>query len=116
MRKNIEKEEILFDEFYRFFLRKTMDQLNEKIECYREYTSDRVIERFRQYAKMCLQGIAVRTLIVEMHICKEKGLLGNGNAEEQYKVFCKAIVGKAEFITYMKKKYPVLFECIIMVS
>lgn len=59
MRKNIEKEEILFDEFYRFFLRKTMDQLNEKIECYREYTSDRVIERFRQYAKMCLQGIAI---------------------------------------------------------
>ena len=112
MRKTIEKEEILFDEFYRSFLRKTMDQLNEKIESYREYTSDRVIERFRQYAKMCLQGIAVRTLIVEMHICKEKGLLGNGNAEEQYKVFCKAIVGKAEFITYMKKKYPVLFECI----
>lgn len=56
MRKNIEKEEILFDEFYRFFLRKTMDQLNEKIECYREYTSDRVIERFRQYAKMSFTG------------------------------------------------------------
>ena len=62
MRKNIEKEEILFDEFYRFFLRKTMDQLNEKIECYREYTSDRVIERFRQYAKM-YSGSVVKTKI-----------------------------------------------------
>lgn len=112
MDKSIEKKEMLFEKFYYSFVEDTLSWLDVKLEGCRNCISNQMTKSIKWYVMKCLQKISIRALIVEMHICKEKGMLGDGNVEEQYRVFCDQMVGNVEFMKYMKTKYPVMFECI----
>ena len=74
--------------------------------------SENIYADFTQYLAEQLQEICMRTLIVEMHICKSVGKLKGDNNREEYDYYCNEIVGKMVNIKKTFEKYPVLRRCV----
>lgn len=70
-----------------------------------------IYEVFADELVVCLQKIALRTLIAEMNGYKQKGMLRGGNSNERYQDFCKRC-GSEEFFYYIVDTYLVLIRCI----
>lgn len=105
-------ESIFFSEFYFPFCLYAIEELKQRTIRSRQHVADKVYEQFGKQVAMHLQTICIRTLIVEMHTYKEKGLLIQGTPEEEYYFFCEVCVKKRKFLTDMMEKYPAFIWCI----
>ena len=109
------KEGVYFQPFYNRFVSFAVNILNNKVD-------NLPVELTGSYANAILEkigSVSLRTLIQELHICRESGLL-HGNVQEQYKEYCDKYLSDSEYIEEIFDIYPVLrrlvFEAILLVS
>lgn len=105
-------EELYFPEFYSSLVEKAIIDLKEEIGAKREFVTDSFYEKVQHQLEQQLQTICLRTLIVEMHIYKEKGLLRGKTSKEEYNYFCKGMIEKEDFVQQIFVKYPELKRCV----
>lgn len=95
---SIINQKVFFEPFYAFFVQIGVNKLRAVIDDFEECFDRAVYDDFLCYLAEQLQGICMRTLIVEMHNKKEKGLLRGECEKKEYEYFCTEIVGKIEKI------------------
>lgn len=107
-----ETEELYFPEFYSSVVEKAIINLKEEIGDKRDLVADSFYETIQHQLEQQLQTICLRTLIVEMHVYKENGLLRGKTSQEEYSYFCKEVIEKEDFIQKIFGKYPELQRCV----
>ena len=107
------KEKIVFSEFYFKILLYYTDGLNLRINNLKQYFDENIYKDFSIHLAGQLQNICTRTLIVQMHFYKQKGLLQGENSSDEYEFYCTQYLGKAEFYRELFDAYPVLYRCIV---
>lgn len=107
-----ETEELYFPEFYSSVVEKAIINLKEEIGDKRELVADSFYETIQHQLEQQLQTICLRTLIVEMHVYKENGLLRGKTSQEEYSYFCKEVIEKEDFVQKIFGKYPELQRCV----
>ena len=103
---------VFFKPFYNVLVDYGVKELKSILTDMREIFTENIYADFAQYLAEQLQEICMRTLIVEMHICKSAGKLKGENNREEYDYYCNKIVGKMVNIKKMFGKYPVLRQCV----
>lgn len=103
---------VYFKPFYNVLADCGVRKLKSSLTDMRETYSENIYADFTQYLAEQLQEICMRTLIVEMHICKSAGKLKGENNREEYEYYCNKIVGEMVNIKKMFEKYPVLHQCV----
>lgn len=103
---------VYFKPFYNVLADCGVRKLKSRLTDMRETYSENIYADFTQYLAEQLQEICMRTLIVEMHICKSVGKLKGDNNREEYDYYCNEIVGKMVNIKKTFEKYPVLRRCV----
>lgn len=103
---------VYFKPFYNVLADCGVRKLKSSLTDMRETYSENIYADFTQYLAEQLQEICMRTLIVEMHICKSVGKLKGDNNREEYDYYCNEIVGKMVNIKKTFEKYPVLRRCV----
>lgn len=103
---------VYFKPFYNVLADCGVRKLKSSLTDMRETYSENIYADFTQYLAEQLQEICMRTLIVEMHICKSAGKLKGENNREEYEYYCNKIVGETVNIKKMFEKYPVLHQCV----
>ncbi len=102
----------VFSEFYEKILCNAVTKLESLLVGDVGKYAPGVLEDFKNHLEKQLEAICLRTLIVEMHRCKDAGELKGKDREEEYTYFCTNIVGTDEFREALKSRYPVLERCI----
>ena len=85
---------VYFKPFYNVLADCGVRKLKSSLTDMRETYSENIYADFTQYLAEQLQEICMRTLIVEMHICKSAGKLKGENNREEYEYYCNKIVGE----------------------
>ena len=85
---------VFFKPFYNVLVDYGVKELKSILTDMREIFTENIYADFAQYLAEQLQEICMRTLIVEMHICKSAGKLKGENNREEYDYYCNKIVGK----------------------
>ena len=99
---------LYFQDFYQPLITIGLNLLKNKLETKKEYITVSVYSSFERYLAKDLQDICIRTLISEMHLYKNNGLLLGNNSDEEYNYFCKSVINNSKFLDYLWNKYPVL--------
>lgn len=105
-------KKIFFKSFYNVLVDYGVKKLKDTLRGKRDVLSENVYTDFAQYLAEQLQGICMRTLIVEMNIFKADGKLQGENTKEEYKYFCTNVLGRRLNIKELFEKYPVLWRCV----
>lgn len=111
IRRNIGETKLFFAEFYQSFLITGIEEFKRRLNTMKEKITPNVYRDFADELAVRLQNIALRTLIAEMHGCKQKGMLKGVDEKEQYEDFCKQC-GSKELFYHIVDTYPVLIRCI----
>lgn len=109
--REIKGKKIFFAEFYQSFVIRGIEELERKMEECKDYVSKDILKDFADELLVRLQNIALRTLIAEMHGCKQRGELCGSDSREEYLDFCR-ISGTKEFLSRVSETYPVLLRCL----
>lgn len=109
--REIKGKKIFFAEFYQSFVIRGIEELEKKMEEWKDYVSKDILKDFADELLVRLQNIALRTLIAEMHGCKQRGELCGSDSREEYLDFCR-ISGTKEFLSRVSETYPVLLRCL----
>lgn len=108
----ISEDEIYFLQFYLNILDSSVTCLRERLKEKEQYFSNGIYKDFVLHLARQLQEICIRTLVVEIHVYKDRGKLKGSNTKEEYDYFCENIVGSREFMQKLFEQYPVLERCI----
>lgn len=111
IRRSIGETKLFFAEFYQSFLITGIEEFKRRLNTMKEKITPNVYRDFADELAVRLQNIALRTLIAEMHGCKQKGMLKGVDEKEQYEDFCKQC-GSKELFYHIVDTYPVLIRCI----
>lgn len=107
-----ETEELYFPEFYSSVVEKAIIDLKEEMRDQRLLVTESFYETIQHQLEQQLQTICLRTLIVEMHVYKENGLLRGKTLQKEYSYFCKEVIEKEDFVQKIFGKYPELQRCV----
>lgn len=100
--------------FYPFY----QPWIERGLSCFKKNISEKCVDAeaicndFQTILYNRLHPIAFRTLIDEMHWCKEQNLLSGKNSSEEYLYYCNVILKDADYQSDLLKKYPVLSTCL----
>lgn len=106
------RERIYFEEFYDGILYSEIKSWRSNLHLKKRLVAESVAADYERHLKNQLQKICLRTLIQQMQIYKNRGMLKGKNEEEEYHFFCEHMVGQEHFRTELYEDYPVLKECI----
>lgn len=107
--KYIEREQIIFPDFYEPFLELSCEWLKRRLQDVTEISDD-ILSGYLDALMEKLLSVSLRTLIFEMYVCREEGKLQGDNSHEEYEYYQKQFLGKKEYIEELKGYYPVLFR------
>lgn len=103
---------IFFEDLYKKILLQEVKDFCEFLSNKKGIISERIIDDYLQYLMNQLQKVCLRTLIMEMQVCKMDGKLKGKNEKEEYIYFCENYIDEKGFVKYLFFKYPVLKECV----
>ena len=103
---------ILYKEFYQTIIGKNIEALKTLLKGKEEYYSTDIYQSFEEFLARSIEKICLRTLIVEMHICKNNKKLEGNNSGEEYRYYCENFLTDSEYIKGIFDKYPVLERCV----
>lgn len=106
------RRDTLFPQFYKKILCNAVTTLEGLLVGDAGGYASGVLEDFKNHLENHLEAICLRTLIVEMHRCKDAGELKGKDRKEEYTYFCTNIVGTDKFREALNIRYPVLKHCI----
>ena len=86
-----ETEELYFPEFYSSVVEKAIIDLKEEMRDQRLLVTESFYETIQHQLEQQLQTICLRTLIVEMHVYKENGLLRGKHRKKNIVIFVKKL-------------------------
>ena len=101
-----EGEKMVFGAFYDPFVQEANRQLRE-IVIQRRYINESILFDFQQFLFNSLNNLCIRTLIYEMHICGQEGVL-RGNESEQYQYYIDHFLKDKQYLNDLFSLYPVL--------
>lgn len=105
-----DKEKIMFFGYYSILLKTGITLLKEKWENKFELNK-KIIGAFAEQLYSKLSVISIRTLVLELNICKETDRLVGQNTKEEYSFFDKKVLSE-KYIREMFSIYPVLERCV----
>lgn len=105
-------ESICFTSFYKPFLIYGIELLKKRTVDCKEYFSEQIFEEFAGDLATQLQSLCVRTLIVKMHMYKDKNMLEGDSKEAEYEFFCNVMMQRDGFIEEVFEEFPVLLRCV----
>lgn len=105
-------ESICFASFYKPLLIYGIELLKKRTVDCKEYFSEQIFEEFAGDLATQLESLCVRTLIVKMHMYKDKNMLVGDSKEAQYEFFCNVMMQRDGFIEEVFEEFPVLLRCV----
>lgn len=100
-------EQIVFGEFYAPFVGICVDKIEKYLQECSCINNIEVLGDFERFVLNLLNNICVRTLIFEMHVCVEQGVL-KGNNKEQYQNYVSQYLADETYVKDLFQLYPVL--------
>lgn len=107
----LSKNKILFGNFYHSWLEHALQEFQTETTGIHIFT-DSIYEDFLRILCGKLNGIALRTLIEEMHICKDAIRLSGSSASEEYEYYNTVLLADPDYKKNLLEKYPVLHTCL----
>ena len=101
-----ECEKMVFGAFYDPFVQEANRQLRE-IVIQKRYINESILFDFQQFLFNSLNNLCIRTLIYEMYICGQEGVL-RGNESEQYQYYIDHFLTDKQYLNDLFSLYPVL--------
>lgn len=104
-----ECDEMIFGAFYDPFVQVANKQLRETVT-QKRYIKESILVDFQKSLFNLLNNLCIRTLIYEMYICGQEGLL-EGNEFEQYQYYIDHFLKDKQYLNDFFSLYPVLEDC-----
>lgn len=101
-----ECDEMIFGAFYDPFVQVANKQLRETVT-QKRYIKESILVDFQKSLFNLLNNLCIRTLIYEMYICGQEGLL-EGNEFEQYQYYIDHFLKDKQYLNDFFSLYPVL--------
>lgn len=101
-----ECDEMIFGAFYDPFVQVANKQLRETV-AQKRYIKESILVDFQKSLFNLLNNLCIRTLIYEMYICGQEGLL-EGNEFEQYQYYIDHFLKDKQYLNEFFSLYPVL--------
>ena len=101
-----ECDEMIFGAFYDPFVQVANKQLRETVT-QKRYIKESILVDFQKSLFNLLNNLCIRTLIYEMYICGQEGLL-EGNEFEQYQYYIDHYLKDKQYLNDFFSLYPVL--------
>lgn len=101
-----ECDEMIFGAFYDPFVQVANKQLGETVT-QKRYIKESILVDFQKSLFNLLNNLCIRTLIYEMYICGQEGLL-EGNEFEQYQYYIDHFLKDKQYLNDFFSLYPVL--------
>ena len=101
-----ECDEMIFGAFYDPFVKVANKQLRETVT-QKRYIKESILVDFQKSLFNLLNNLCIRTLIYEMYICGQEGLL-EGNEFEQYQYYIDHFLKDKQYLNDFFSLYPVL--------
>ncbi len=76
------------------------------------FFSEEIYRDFASHLNAQLRSIYMRSFIVNLRECRQKGMLKGADTKEEYEYFCTHIADDAHNIKQLFEHYPVLCRCI----
>lgn len=102
--------QILFFNYYSILLKVGVSLIKQKWQ-FEMLLSSNIIGSFAERLYNLLSQISIRTLVLELNICKETNKLSGTNEKEEYEYFCAEILNE-NYIKKLFQIYPVLKRCV----
>ena len=112
----VEEEEIknvTFSNFYKPFVLLAKEKLQKNLLELTRYYSDSVYADLAKRCVILLQKISVRTLIYQMHECKQNGELKGNTSSLEYEDFNANNLTDIQYVKEMFERFPVLYKTIM---
>lgn len=107
-----DREKVIFPDFYEPFLILALQCLEERTE---ERERKGVLSGYLNALAERLQSVSLRTLILEMYVCRQEGKLKGEDSACEYEYYQKHFLSKPEYIETLQDYYPVMFRCLMEV-
>lgn len=105
-----DREKVIFPAFYEPFLLLAY-------RCLRRRTGEKDIDGicggYLDALAERLQSASLRTLILEMYLCRREGKLKGDSSAEEYEYYEQNFLSQSGYIETLKEYYPVMFRCLM---
>ncbi|MCM1541436.1 MAG: type 2 lanthipeptide synthetase LanM [Blautia sp.] len=101
----------VFEEYYEYLQQTVLHKIKENRKGMEEIPelAEELLEAFTKQ----VQTITIRTLILEMEICEENGMLKGAAIQERYEYFSEMFLGNPAYRKEIYEAYPMLYEGLV---
>ena len=109
--KYINRDEVIFPDFYEPYLELSIEWVYRRGNSVQ--WSEGMIKGLLRALIERLQSVSLRTLILEMYICRQEGKLQGENSACEYEYYQKNFINKEAYRDELEEYYPVMFRSML---